>query len=271
MSERIDIILVDDHRLFREGLARLLASDARFRVVAQAASGEEFLEAVETRATETNRRRHAASERSGIDLGNTAAASDGEVQGDVSVATSAAPVVFMDIDMPGMGGAEASRRALERWPEMKIVALSMHGEQEFYLPMIEAGVKGFLFKNSEFGEVTAAAEAVAAGGTYFSQELMSSIVAAMAGAMAGDGGHGGSRNGEPADEEPFDACEPLSEREAEVLPLVCEGYSNRQIADRLFISKRTVDKHRANIMAKTGCKNTAGLVVYAVKRHLIEV
>jgi DNA-binding NarL/FixJ family response regulator len=241
MSERIDIILVDDHRLFREGLARLLSSDARFRVIAQAASGEEFLEAAETRATETNRRRHAAS---GAGLSDN---------------PDSLPLVFMDIDMPGMGGAEASRRALERWPEMKIIALSMHGEQEFYLPMIEAGVKGFLFKDSEFDEVTAAAGTVAAGGTCFSQELMSSLVTAMS--------HiGGSA------EESTDGCgEPLSGREAEVLPLVCEGYSNRQIADRLFISKRTVDKHRANIMAKTGCKNTAGLVVYAVKRRLIEV
>jgi DNA-binding NarL/FixJ family response regulator len=215
----IGIILVDDHRLFRDGLARLLASDERFEVVGEASSGEEFLELVT-----------GIPRRTGID------------------------VVFMDIDMPGgIGGIEASRRALEHDPDLKIVALSMHGEQEFYLPMVEAGVKGFLLKNSDFAEVVAAAETVARGGTYFSQELMSSLVAAL------------SRSGE------LPRGEALSERETEVLPLICEGFSNQQIADRLFISKRTVDKHRANILAKTGCHNTASLVVYALKNKIIEI
>jgi DNA-binding NarL/FixJ family response regulator len=244
MSERIDIVLVDDHRLFREGLARLLASDKRFAVVAQAASGEEFLAAIEATTTERS-----AVQPESPDTPDSPDTSD-----------TPPPVVFMDIDMPGMGGAEASRRALERHPDLKIIALSMHGEQEFYLPMLEAGVKGFLLKNSDFGEVTAAAEAVAGGGTYFSQELMSSLVAAMS-CHPENGGNNHADN--PTGEEP------LSDREAEVLPLVCEGLSNRQIADRLFISKRTVDKHRANILAKTGCKNTASLVVYAVKHNLV--
>lgn len=209
------IILVDDHTLFRDGLRRLLSNDSRFEVAGEAATGREFLE--------------------------------------ISAHT-AADVVFMDIDMPGgMNGIEASRLALERDPEMKIIALSMHGEQEYYLPMVELGVKGFLLKNSDFAEVAAAVETVAAGGTYFSQELMSSLVSAL----------------RSADEMP--KGEALSEREAEILPMICEGFSNQEIADRLFISKRTVDKHRANILSKTGCKNTASLVVYAVKNNLIDI
>ncbi len=79
----------------------------------------------------------------------------------------------------------------------------------------------------------------------------------------------GDRNGASTPESSWK--EPLSERETEVLPLVCEGLSNHEIAERLFISKRTVDKHRANILAKTGCKNTASLVVYAVKNNLIKI
>ena len=212
MTRQISIILVDDHRLFRDGLRLLLSADARFRVAAEAASGEEFLE---------------------LEAGGN--------------------IVFMDIDMPGMGGVEATRRGLERWPELRVIALSMHGEQEFYLPMVEAGAKGFLLKDSGFAEVVAAVEKVAAGGTYFSPELMPSLVEAM---------HG---SGETC------GVEPLSERETEVLPLVCEGLSNHEIADRLFISKRTVDKHRANILAKTGCRNTASLVIYAVKNNLIKI
>ncbi len=210
----VRVVLVDDHRLFRDGLRRLLASDDRFEVVGEASDGLEFLELA---------------------------------------ARTEADAVFMDIDMPVMNGIEASRKALELWPEMKIIVLSMHGEQEFYLPMVEAGVKGFMLKNSEFAEVAAAAETVARGGTYFSQELMTSLVEALR--------HSGE----------LPHKEALSERETEVLPLICEGFSNHEIAERLFISKRTVDKHRANILAKTGCKNTASLVVYAVKNNLIQL
>ena len=214
-NKPIRIILVDDHTLFRDGLRRLLSNDGRFEVAGEAATGREFLDLA---------------------------------------ARTAADVVFMDIDMPGgMNGIEASRLALERWSGMKIVALSMHGEQEYYFPMVELGVKGFLLKNSDFAEVARAAETVAAGGTYFSQELMGSLVSALRG------------TGE------LPRGETLSDREGEILPLICEGFSNQQIADRLFISKRTVDKHRANILSKTGCKNTASLVVYAVKNNLIEI
>jgi DNA-binding NarL/FixJ family response regulator len=214
MTEPIRIALVDDHRLFRDGLRLLMSADRRFEVVGEAASGEEFLEL----ETETD-------------------------------------VVFMDIDMPGIGGVEATRRAMEHTPELKIIALSMHGEQEFYLPMVEAGAKGFLLKNSEFAEVAAAAERVAEGGTYFSPELMDALVEAM----------------NRTDNSGASGVEPLSERETEILPLVCEGLANHEIAERLFISKRTVDKHRANILAKTGCKNTASLVIHAVKNNLIKI
>jgi DNA-binding NarL/FixJ family response regulator len=210
----VRIILVDDHTLFRDGLKRLLSSDRRFEVACEAANGEELL---------------------------------------ALYPDSGADVVFMDIDMPGMNGIEASRRLLEAAPEARIVTLSMHGDQEYYLAMVEAGVKGFLLKNSTFDEVAAAAVTVAEGGTYFSQELLDSLVVALR--------HSGE----------LPCGEALSLRETEVLPLVCEGLSNQQIADRLFISKRTVDKHRANILAKTGCKNTASLVIYAVKHSLIKL
>jgi DNA-binding NarL/FixJ family response regulator len=213
-TKPIKIALVDDHTLFRDGLGRLLATDERFEVVGEASSGKEFLELWPT-------------------IG--------------------ADVVFMDIDMPGMGGIEASERLLALDPEARIIALSMHGEQEYYFAMVEAGAKGFLLKNSSFDEVATAVEVVAGGGTYFSQELLSSLVTALR--YSGEVTHG----------------EALSEREAEILPLICQGFSNQQIGDRLFISKRTVDKHRANILDKTGCKNTASLVVFAVKNNLIEI
>jgi DNA-binding NarL/FixJ family response regulator len=213
-TKPIKIILVDDHTLFRNGLGRLLATDQRFEVVGEASSGAEFLALYPTLGTD---------------------------------------VVFMDIDMPGMNGIEASERLLALDPEAKIIALSMHGEQEYYFAMVEVGAKGFLLKNSSFDEVATAVEVVAGGGTYFSQQLLSQLVTALR--------HSGVAPHEEA----------LSEREAEILPLICQGFSNQQIGDQLFISKRTVDKHRANILDKTGCKNTASLVVYAVKNNLIDI
>ena len=162
--------------------------------------------------------------------------------------------VFFDIDMPGMNGLEATAKALEILPSLKVITLSMYGDEEYYFRMVEAGAKGFLLKNSEINEVTAAIETVADGGSWFSQELLQGLV--------------GNMKAATHSEEPDEG---LSARELEVLPLICQGMSNQEIADKLFISKRTVDKHRANILLKTGCKNTASLVVYAIKNSLVEI
>lgn len=207
------IILVDDHSLFRNGLRGLLERRAQCRVVAEAASGEEFL----------------------------ALADDVE-----------ADVVFMDFAMPGLDGAQTTERALARHPELRIITLSMFGEESYYSRMVEAGARGFLLKDSDIGDVMEAIETVMAGGSYFSPQLLSSLTGRM-------------RTRDDA------ADEPLSSREREILVAVCRGLSNQEIADELFISKRTVDKHRANILEKTGCKNTASLVVYAIRNRIVEI
>ena len=210
------IMLVDDHTLFRDGMRRLLDNRPDCKVVAEASNGAEFLQTVRT-------------------------------------TPDIADVVFMDIDMPVIGGIEASQKALEINPELKIITLSMHGDQEYYFKMVSVGVKGFLLKSSDFDEVLSAIDTVSGGGSYFSQELLCSLVREL------------KPSSEPRSEEQ------LSQRETEVLLLICQGLSNQEIAERLFISKRTVDKHRANILDKTGCRNTANLVVYAIKNSLIEI
>ena len=184
------IILVDDHSLFRSGMRGLLDRYDGIRVVGEASTGEEFLAMLP--ATE-------------------------------------ADVVFMDFAMPGMNGAETTEKALALEPGLKVITLSMFGDENYYSRMVQAGAKGFLMKDSPMDEVLRAIETVAAGGTYFCEE------------------------------------------EREILVAVCRGLSNQEIADELFISKRTVDKHRANILEKTGCKNTASLVVYAVRHGLVDV
>ncbi len=210
----IRIALVDDHSLFRRGLKMLLASHSDFEVVAEASSGEEFLEQMES------------------------------IRPDV---------VFMDYSMGGINGAETTERALERQPEMKVISLTMFGENAYYSRMASAGAKGFLLKDSEFGEVVEAVTTVCEGGTYFSTLLMESISQSLRGVSA------------------IDEHDMLSDREIEILVGICQGLSTQEIADKHFISKRTVDKHRANILEKSGCKNTASLVVYAIKNGLVEI
>ena len=163
-------------------------------------------------------------------------------------------VVFMDISMPGMDGAETTRRALAERPDLRIVTLSMYGDEHYYTRMMESGASGFLLKDSDIEEVYSAVEVTMAGDSYFSSALLGTLTRNMS-MLAVD---------EPDEDQ-------LSNREVEILVEVCRGLSNQEIADKLFISKRTVDKHRANIMEKTGCKNTANLVVYAIKNHLVDL
>lgn len=217
----IRIALVDDHSLFRRGLKVLLSARPDFEVVADAGSGEEFL---------------------------------------AMLPTARPDVVFMDYAMPAMNGAETSERALALCPDMKIITLSMFGDNAYYSRMVSSGAKGFLLKDSEFDEVVEAVETVHAGGTYFSASLLKSLSHSIRSAAAG-----GDAAAAVAE------CDRLSDREVEILVAICQGLSTQEIADRLFISKRTVDKHRANILEKSGCKNTASLVVYAIRHRLVEV
>ncbi|MEE0865117.1 MAG: response regulator transcription factor [Alistipes sp.] len=216
MEREIRIALVDDHTLFRSGLAGLLAQHPDYEVVADVGSGEEFLAILPT-----------------IDV----------------------DVVFMDISMPGIDGSETTRRALAQRPELHIITLSMYGDEHFYSLMVECGASGFLLKDSDIEEVYSAIDTAVTGNSYFSPTLLDSLTRNMSRLATTTSG----------DEDA------LSEREIEILVEVCRGLSNQEIADKLFISKRTVDKHRANILEKTGCKNTANLVVYAIKNRLVEI
>ena len=211
MEKEIKIALVDDHALFRNGLRGLIDGNHNCRVVAEASDGAEFLE------------------------------SEGAL---------AADVVFMDIAMPTLSGDKATALALERNPQLKIICLSMFGDEKYYSQMMAAGAKGFLLKDSSIDEVFAAIKAVMNDEEY----ICKAVMRALSGAMR--------RN---------DDTELLSEREMDVLLGICRGLSTQEIADKLFLSKRTVDTHRANILEKTGSKNTASLVVYAIKNNLVEV
>ena len=177
----------------------------------------------------------------------------------LAVVESVCPdVVFMDYAMAGINGAETTERALALCPTMKVISLTMFADSAYYSRMVASGAKGFLVKDSEFDVVVEAVETVWGGGSYFSSSLMESLSQSIHST--------GSANADTIAED-----DRLSEREIEILVDICRGLSNQEIADHLFISKRTVDKHRANILEKSGCKNTASLVVYAIRNGLVEV
>lgn len=212
--QAFSIFLVDDHKLFREGLSLLLSSMPSVTEVVEASSGEVFLEMLRN-------------QKPGL--------------------------VFMDISMPGIDGIETTRLALDIYPDLKIIALSMFTDENYYTGMINAGAKGFILKNSGIQDVEECIKNVMAGHNYFSPEILGSILSNIT-----------------KKDKPEKTAE-LSEREIEVLYRICQGLSNQEIADLLRISKRTVDKHRENLLEKTNSKNTAGLVMFAIRNGIAEV
>jgi DNA-binding NarL/FixJ family response regulator len=164
-----------------------------------------------------------------------------------------ADIALMDINMPEMDGIEATRKGLKLCPEINIIALSMYGEEEYYYKMVDAGARGFLLKDSDISEVKEAILTVRKGGSYFSQELLYHVIQKI------------------KHREHESKSANLSKREKEILFKICEGLSNQEIAETLFISKRTVDKHRANLLGKTSSKNTASLILFAIRNKLIEI
>lgn len=208
--EQVRVIIVDDHKIFRESLTYVLESQANFNVVAQANNGLELL----------------------------------------SILKHTKPdIVLLDIEMPVMDGVEATREAIKLYPDLKILVLSMHKDEEFYSSMIDLGVKGFILKESDTQEVIKAVDEIVKGSLYFSQELLLGLLK----------------------KRKDNICVELTTREQEVLALIAKGLSNIEIGEKLFISARTVEKHRAELLLKTESKNSISLVVYAIKNGLVTI
>jgi DNA-binding NarL/FixJ family response regulator len=158
-------------------------------------------------------------------------------------------VVLMDISMPEMDGVETTRHALSRHPDLFVLVLSMYSDIEYYNTMIDLGVKGFILKDIDNNELANAIRKVYSGGTYFSQELLLRLI----------------KN------KPEGSSIEFTRREKEVLDLICKGYSNQKISEELFISQRTVERHRSSLLEKTNSKNSISLVVYSIKNNLVKI
>ena len=206
MSDKITVLLADDHSLVRRGFRRLLEDDPSIVVVGEASDGEEAIRLAE----ELHPR-----------------------------------VIVMDCAMPGTSGLIATRRILERAPDVAILMLSMHAEETLVRQAMEAGARGYILKSALDLDLAAAVKRVAAGETVLDPKVSRPA------ALKGERTHG------------------LTPRELQVLQLICDGHSNREIAKKLDVSANTVAVHRANIMNALDIHKTAELVVYAIHHGLV--
>ena len=217
-EKKIKLLIVDDHQIVRDGIVALLQSDQNLVIAGEARNGKMALELA------------------------------GELHPDV---------VIMDVSMPVMDGITSTRLICEKYPEIKVLALTMTNELEHIKNMIDAGAGGYLLKNSGKEELVTAINEVLAGHEYFSGEVKDAIVREMMKKKSANE----RLAGEPI---------PLTLREKDVLLLIVREFTNSEIAEKLFISVRTVDAHRRNLLEKTGARNTAGLVKYAIENRLAE-
>lgn len=216
--EQIRVFLVDDHEIFLKGLRLLIEEIPYVNLVGVATNGQEFLDKL----------------------------------------PSAMPdVVFMDIKMPLVNGIEATKKAIEIKPDIRIVALSMYGDEEHLQVMLDAGAKGFLLKNSSKEDIERAMKTVMQGKNYFSEDLISLLTSLY---------FTQKQIKETEKEVPK-----FTKKELEILELICKGYTSVEIGEMLNMSNRTVDGHRAAMMEKIGAKNTVQLVTFAIKHKLVHI
>lgn len=165
-------------------------------------------------------------------------------------------VVILDIQMPIMNGLDALKIIAQKYPEIKVIMLSSYYENEMIYQAITDGAKGFLPKHAEIEVVIEALNKVMLEGYYFDDKVTPKLISML------------TKNGIIFP--PFE-LDTLSNRELEILPLICQGMKNKEIAEQLFISERTVENHRKNLFIKTKSKNAYGLVIYAIKNGLIKL
>lgn len=218
--ETIKIAVVDDHKLFRQGLTYILKKFDKYQIVFEAASGNELLEKASAQLPD---------------------------------------IVLLDLHMKGMDGKEASQILLNQYPALKIIILSMSYSYEFILQLMKVGVHGYLPKDIDQALLNEAIEQVYTKGYYINDEVAQVMRQGLL-----DNGIKSSKKKTIIESINLE----LTNREMDVLSFICKGYNTAQIADALFISYRTVEGHRKNLLEKTGASNSVSLAVFAIRHRL---
>ena len=211
MKIKKKVMIVEDHTIFREGMKRVISEMEDLELVGEAENGAEFLQLL--KKTEPD-------------------------------------IVLMDIQMPVMDGIEATEKALKIYPSLKILVLSMFGEEEYVYSMVDRGVSGFILKTSGLMDFERAIKKVLEGQQYYSEEIMGILVKKF---------------------RSYDSPDKLvlTGKETEVLRFLCKGFSNAEIAYKLFLSVRTVEGYRNKLLQKTDSSNVLNLVIFALKNKLV--
>lgn len=215
-KQTIKVIIADDHKIFLEGLSSLLKGFKEINVIATATNGEEVLTFLEK---------------------------------------NIADIVITDINMPGMDGMKLAKEIKKKYPQVKILALTMHNESGIISNMMKNGITGYILKDTGKEELLNAIKTVASGETFYSDEVKTTLMESM---MSGK------------KSKPTSGIPELSEREIEILKLIASEHTQEQIADKLFISPHTVIFHRRKLLAKFDVKNTAGLIKSAMDKGFLE-
>lgn len=219
--QSIKLGIVDDQILFLKGLKMLVNNFKDIELVLEAFNGNDLLNALK------------------------------DCQPDV---------LLMDLKMPGMDGIEATRKVRELYPDIKIILLSMHNDEQLIAHLMKIGANGYLVKNEQPAIVEAAIHTVMEKGFYFNDYVSKAMMSSMQKANR-------KFNPEASLHDRVD----FTKRELEVLNLICKEHTTTEVAKQLFISQRTVETHRKNLLEKSGVRNMAGLVVFAMKNGLVDL
>ena len=216
MNQKYRVVIVEDQTIIREGLRSLLTSAKEFDVVGEAEDGREAIRCIEKCKPD---------------------------------------LVLTDLSMPRMNGTDMIETIKKQSPKTKVIALTVHQEEEYVLATLKAGVDGYLLKETSYPELLVAIRSVLKGNHYLSPEISGKLIS----------GYLEGRKSFKIDS----LWETLTRREREILKLIAEGYKNKEIAEYLCISAKTVETHRANLMRKLDLHNTAALVALATEKGLV--
>ncbi|OFX59581.1 MAG: hypothetical protein A2046_04185 [Bacteroidetes bacterium GWA2_30_7] len=213
-TEKQKILIVDDHQMFIDGIKSLLRNQNVYNIIAEALDGKSALDVIENNKID---------------------------------------IVISDINMPNMSGIELIKIIKSKYPEIKVIIVSMHNDRTIISEIMMAEAEGYILKNTGKKELFDALYNVSNHGTYYCNEVLSIMMDTV-----------------KKEKKSEKAIKNLTEREIEILNLIVQEFSSEQIAEKLFISKRTVDTHRINILNKTNSKTVVGLIKYAIANHIIE-